>query len=71
MGALRLEKWQRAEGGGPDGHVEQLGLQLGGSREPLKVLEQGRGTVKAALLQDGCGHGMEDRLEKLGRWLED
>lgn len=71
MGALRLKKWQRAEGGGFDGHVQQLGLQLGGSREPWKVFEQGRGAVKAALLQDSCGHSAEDRLEKLERWLED
>ena len=34
-----------------DGHMEQLGLQLGGSREPLKVFEQGRGAVEAAVLK--------------------
>lgn len=64
---MRLEKWQRTKGGGVGGHIEQLGLQLGGSREPLKVFEQGRGTVKAALLQGSYDHSVEDRLEKLGR----
>lgn len=38
-----------AEGGGLDGHAEQLGLPPGGSGEPLKASEQGRDTVKAAL----------------------
>ena len=35
---------------GPHGHLEQPGLQPGGSEEPLKLSELGRGTTESILL---------------------
>ena len=35
---------------GPQGHLEQPGLQPGGSEEPLKLSELGRGTTESILL---------------------
>lgn len=58
------------EAGRLDGHVQWLGLQPGVNEEPLKAFEQGRNTVTSVHLQDGCGHSVEDRWEKLERGPE-